>query len=104
MSQTAARANAEPVVIAMSILASLQLLFAGAGLGDVIGAKAVFLGMALVGAIQGGIQFWVRGQVVATANVVAEVNPAGEVVGGLALVSAGVVGGPVEVIAVEPSI
>ena len=82
-----ARANAEPVVITMSILAALQFLFAGAGLGDVIGAKAVFMGMLVVGAIQVGMQFWVRGQVVAAENVVAQVSPAGDVVAGPALLT-----------------
>lgn len=77
-----ARANAEPVVITMSVLAALQFLFAGAGLGEIIGAKVVFLGMLVVGAITVGIQFWIRGQVVATANVVAQVSPAGDVVAG----------------------
>jgi len=54
----------------------------GAGLGDVIGAKAVFVGMLVVGAAQVGIQFWVRGAVTATANVVAYVNPESKVAAG----------------------
>jgi hypothetical protein len=88
MSETT-RANAEPVVIAMSVLAFLQFLFAGAGLGDIIGSQVVFMGMLVVGAAQVGIQFWVRGQVVAVANVIAQVSPAGQVVAGPALLNVG---------------
>jgi hypothetical protein len=102
MSQTAPRANAEPVVIAMSILAAAQFLFAGAGLGDVVGAQNVFMGMLIIGAAQVGIQFWVRGQVTAVANVVAQVSPAGQVVAGPALLGVGD-GLPVKVTPAEPT-
>lgn len=80
------RETAEPVVVTMSILAAAQFLFAGAGLADVIGDQAVFLGMLVVGAIQVGIQFWVRGQTVAVANVAAFVDPAGKTVAGPAAI------------------
>jgi hypothetical protein len=79
------RTDSEPVIITLSVLAFLQLLFAGAGLGDIIGEQVVFLGMLVVGAAQGGIQFWLRGQVVAADNVVAYVSPESVVVAGSAL-------------------
>ncbi len=85
--KTTRRASAEPVLIAMSILAAGQAFFASAGLVDAIGAKAAFIGMLTVGAIQVGVQFYVRGRVVASDNVVAAVDPTGEVVAGPALLS-----------------
>jgi len=96
MSQTAQRTKSEPVILIMSILAGLQLLLTGAGISDVVGAKAVFVGMAIVAAITGGIQFYVRAQTVELANVVAYVNPANEVVAGPGLLTVGD-GLPVEV-------
>lgn len=86
MTLIAPRDNTQPVILAMSILASAQLLFAGAGLSEVIGAKAVFIGLLLIAAAQGGIQFWVKNQVTAVANVVAQLDAGGKVVAGPALI------------------
>jgi len=101
--QAARRVDGEPVIMVLSVLASFQLLFAGAGLSDVIGAKPVFLGMLLVASIQGGIQFWVRGQTVAAVNVVAYVAPNSAVVAGSALMGVPE-GEPVAVVATPPPV
>lgn len=53
----------EPVVIAMSILAALQVLAGGAALADLIGGQAAGVFVLAVAALQTGVQFYVRGQV-----------------------------------------
>jgi len=63
----------------------------------ILGADVVFLGMLLVGAAQGGIGVWVRGQTVAVDNVVAYVSPASTVVAGSALMGVQT-GVPVDVV------
>lgn len=73
----------EPVLIAMSILAGLQVLTAGAALADVIGASLAALLVLVVAAAQTGVQFYVRGAVTANPNVAAKIDEARrEVVGG----------------------
>jgi len=80
--QSTPRANAEPVLLVMSALAFLQILTAGSALGDVIGKDTAAFLVLLVAALQAGVQFYVRGQVTAVANVVAQVDSAGVVVAG----------------------
>jgi len=94
--QSTPRANAEPVLITMSVLAFLQILTAGSALGDVIGKDTAAFLVLVVAALQAAVQFYVRGQVTAVANVVAQVDPAGVVVAGPA--SPIVDGRPVEVV------
>lgn len=53
----------EPVLIAMSVLAGLQILGAGAALTDVVGASVAALFALVVAAAQAGVQFYVRGKV-----------------------------------------
>ncbi|MDE9365973.1 hypothetical protein PZ938_10195 [Luteipulveratus sp. YIM 133132] len=66
-----------PVVVVMSVLAALQILTAGAALGDVIGAKAAALCVLVVAAAQSGIQFYVQAQVTPNGDVAAQVDAAG---------------------------
>lgn len=80
--QSTPRANAEPVLLVMSVLAFLQILTAGSALGDFIGKDTAAFLVLLVAALQGAVQFYVRGQVTSVANVVAQVDPAGVVVAG----------------------
>lgn len=56
----------EPVLVAMSVLAALQVLTAGSALANVIGPDAAALAVLVVAAAQAGIQFYVRGQVTPT--------------------------------------
>lgn len=73
----------EPVLIVMSVLAALQILTAGAALGDVIGAQLAALLVLAVAAAQSGVQFYVRGAVTPNQAVAAKVDEAREgVVGG----------------------
>lgn len=53
----------EPVLIWSAVLVTLQVLTAGAALGDVIGDKAFGLAALSVAALQAGTTFFVRGQV-----------------------------------------
>ena len=53
----------EPIVIWSAILVGLQVLFAGAGLGDVIGAKWAALGALAVAAAQAATTSYIRGRV-----------------------------------------
>lgn len=71
----------EPLLIWSSILVVLQILAGGAALGDVIGLNAAGLFILVVAALQGGTQFYIRGQVTPNVDVAASVV-AGEVVAG----------------------
>lgn len=53
----------EPVVVWSSILVVLQVLAAGAALGDVVGKDVAALLALIVAALQAGTQFYIRGQV-----------------------------------------
>lgn len=64
----------EPVLVWMSILAALQIFLGGAVSVSLVGdhelvAQLFGLGILAVGAAQGGIQFYVRGQVTPNAAV-----------------------------------
>lgn len=77
----------EPVLLTMSILAGAQILFGGvAGVSYFEGNEAVAavcaLGMIVVGAIQFGVQFYVRGQVMPIEDVVEFSDRAGHVISG----------------------
>jgi hypothetical protein len=74
--------TSRPVLTAMSILAGLQILTGGAALGDVIGVKVAALAILIVGAAQGGIQFYVQGKVTPNDAVAARALPSGAVVAG----------------------
>ena len=68
----------EPVLIVMSVLAGLQFLTAGAALGDVIGLQWAGFAILVVGALQSGVQFYVRGQVTPNETVAAKIDTARE--------------------------
>lgn len=53
----------EPVLIPMSILAGLQILFAGGAITTVLPAQWAAFGALVVAACQVGVAFYVRGQV-----------------------------------------
>jgi hypothetical protein len=74
--------KSRPVLIVFSILAGLQILTAGAALGDTIGKDAAGLIVLAVAAVQGGMSFYVQGQVVPQEDVAALQNEAGIVVAG----------------------
>lgn len=71
----------EPLLIWSSILVVLQILAGGAALGDVIGADSAGLFILAVAALQGGTQFYIRGQVTPNVSVAASVV-SGDVVAG----------------------
>lgn len=71
----------EPLLIWSSILVVLQILAGGAALGDVIGLQSAGLFILVVAALQGGTQFYIRGQVTPNVSVAASVVE-GEVVAG----------------------
>jgi hypothetical protein len=71
-----------PVLAAMSILAGLQILAGGAALADAIGAKTAAVAALVIAAIQGGVQFWVQGQVTPVSSVAAHRRDDGRVVAG----------------------
>lgn len=77
----------EPVLLAMSILAGLQFLFAGAAASTLLSglpyvALICVVGNLAVAAAQTGIQFYVRGQVTPNEVVVTRVSGDGTVVAG----------------------
>lgn len=74
--------KSRPVLIIFSILAGLQVLTAGATLGDVIGAKAAAFVVLASGAVQAAMSFYVSGQVTPNENVAAVQNPQGVLVAG----------------------
>jgi hypothetical protein len=74
--------TSRPVLIVMSILAGLQILTGAGALGEVIGVKAAGLAIAVVGAAQVGMAFYVQGQVVPNSAVAARVLPGGAIVAG----------------------
>ena len=53
----------EPVLIWSAILVALQVLTGGAALTDVIGKNAAGLAVLVVGALQAGTAFYIRGRV-----------------------------------------
>jgi hypothetical protein len=59
----------EPVVVIMSVLAALQVAAGGAALANVVGANVAGLVVLAVAAVQAGVQFWVRAQVVPVATL-----------------------------------
>ena len=79
--------NSEPVLIAMSVLAGLQIFFAGSAATTVMVEASTLLtaifafGALAVGAAQVGVQFYVRGQVVPL-DAVAERVVDGKVIAG----------------------
>lgn len=88
--------NREPLLIWSSTLVALQILTGGAALGDVIGLNAAGLAILVVAALQGGTQFYLRGQLTPTAAVIAQTTSSGAVVAGGAS-SVVVAGTPVSV-------
>lgn len=74
--------KSRPVLITFSILAGLQILTAGAALGDIIGAELAAFFVLAVAAAQGGMSFYVQGVVVPTQDVGAFQNTAGQMVAG----------------------
>ena len=79
--------TSEPVLVAMSVLAGLQIFFAGSAATTVMVEASTLLtavfafGALAVGAAQVGIQFYVRGQVVPL-DAVAERVADGKVIAG----------------------
>lgn len=74
--------KSRPVLIAMSVLAALQVLVAGAALGDVLGSDVASLAALCVAAAQVGVQFYVQAQVVPVGDVAAYRDTAGDIVSG----------------------
>lgn len=74
--------KSRPVLITFSVLAGLDVLSAGAALGDVIGVKVLALLVLATKAVQTGMSFYVQGQVTPQADVAAYVNDHGSVVAG----------------------
>lgn len=74
--------KSRPVLITFSILAGLQILTAGSVLSDVIGPQIAGLIVLGIAAVQGGLSFYVQGQVVPQQDVAAFVNKDHEVVAG----------------------
>ena len=66
--------KSRPVIITMSVLAGLQILTAGAALGEVIGVKLAAFFVLLVASAQGGVQFFVQAAVTPAADVIAYRN------------------------------
>ena len=58
----------EPILIWSSILVTLQVLAAGAALGDVVGRNAFGIFALAVAALQAGTQFYIRGKVTPVAG------------------------------------
>jgi hypothetical protein len=77
---TSSKSN--PVLAVMSTLAALQIMVAGSVLADFIGPKLAGLLVLMVAAVQGGVQFYVRGQVTPWDSVVAKRTDDGVVVAG----------------------
>lgn len=61
----------EPLLIWSSVLVALQILTGGAALGDIIGLQLAGFFILVVAALQGGTQFYIRGQVTPNASVAA---------------------------------
>lgn len=93
--------KSKPVLIIFSTLAGLQVLTAGAALGDVIGGKQASFAALVVAAAQIGMTFYVQNQTVPLQNVAAYESgtPAGVVAGPAALPANGV---PVDVTVADP--
>lgn len=89
--------KSRPVLITFSILAGLQILTAGATLGDVVGDKVAGLIVLAVAAVQAGMSFYVQGQVVPLADTAAYVDTKGNTVAGPASPPSVVDGSSVEV-------
>lgn len=80
------RTAREPVLVSMSVLAALQMFFAGSSGVSILTDNDLIAGIMAVGALavaaaQVGIQFYVRGEVTANANVVEWVK-GGKVIAG----------------------
>lgn len=74
--------KSRPVLITFAILAGLDVLGAGAALGDVIGIQTLALFVLGTKAVQTGMSFYVQGQVTPTVDVAAYQNDEGNVVAG----------------------
>lgn len=74
--------KSRPVLIAMSTLAGLQALTAGAGFTEIVPAKVAGFIVLVIAAAQVGIQFYVQNLTVPLEDVAAYRNKAGEVVSG----------------------
>jgi hypothetical protein len=53
----------EPVLITMSILAALQVAAGSLALTDLVSSSVIGIIIVCIAALQGGLQFYVRGQV-----------------------------------------
>jgi hypothetical protein len=58
----------EPVLVIMSVLAGLQVFVGGAAFTELVSVRVAGLLALTVAALQVGLQFYVRGQVVPTAK------------------------------------
>lgn len=76
------RSNREPLLIWSSVLVTLQILTGGAALGDLIGLQLAGFFILVVAAMQGGTQFYIRGQVTENGNVIARLDKTGQSVAG----------------------
>lgn len=76
----------EPVLISMSVLAALQVFFAGSAGVSILTDNDLLAGIMAVGALavgsaQVGVQFYVRGEVTVNSNVVERIE-GGKVIAG----------------------
>lgn len=71
-----------PVLAAMSTLAGLQFIVGGAMTQNLVSKQVGATMLLLVAGVQLGVQFYVRGQVTPTDNVVAQTTTAGVIVAG----------------------
>jgi hypothetical protein len=73
---TSQHSKPRPVLIALSILATLQAFFLAAEAGDIVGEKLRLVLLAALAAINVGVGFYLTGQVTPFGNVVAyQPNP-----------------------------
>lgn len=77
-----------PVLAVMSTLAAMQLILGSSAITDILPKTTVGVLMALVGAAQMGIQFYVRGQVTPYDTVVAQRTDSGVIIAGPAAAAA----------------
>lgn len=71
-----------PVLAAMSTLAGLQFIVGGAMTQNLVSKQVGATMLLLIAGVQLGVQFYVRGQVTPTDNVVAQTTSAGVIVAG----------------------
>lgn len=72
----------QPVLIAMSVLAALDVAVAGVALSDLIGERAVGLLVLALAAVKAGVAYYLHGVVVPLDDTAAYLDPAGRQIAG----------------------